>query len=166
MGVGARTVPAQQADDEKAGKHADRRMPAENTSLQQKQTACQKRQVHPFHATSTEVTKRGVHREQFVHGQAFVDAQAVQRSGLDPGVRRLDEAEGLLHAAQQVHAVRRRPMGHLLGKRDQRKSNAQHGRVERIRTDSAIQVLAEYHRECGSTDRQPPRAIGGQGQGQ
>ena len=140
MGVGARTVPAQQADDKQAGEHADRRMPTEHPPLQEKCATGQKGQVDPFHAASAEMAKRRIAGEEFVHGQAFVDAQAVQRSGLSPGVwcGAEVEAEYLLQGAEQVHAVGGRPVRHLLGKGHQHQGETEHRRVERVLAYAAI----------------------------
>ncbi|MNF97447.1 hypothetical protein D3C84_802760 [compost metagenome] len=134
--------------------------------MQQKRAARQKGQVDPFHAAPAELAERRVASEEFVHGQAFVDPQAVQRRGLSPGIRRLveTEPEHLLQTTEQVHAVGRRPVGHLLGKGHHHHGKTEHGRVERVLADAAIQVLAEQQRESGSTDRQPPWAIRGQRQ--
>ncbi|MNY53080.1 hypothetical protein D3C86_1888070 [compost metagenome] len=82
-------------------------MPAEHPSLQQKRAARQKGQVDPFHATPAEPAECRVIGEQFVHGQAVVDPQAVQCGGLSPGIRCLagTETEHLPQATEQVHAM-------------------------------------------------------------
>ncbi|MCY1461437.1 hypothetical protein D9M71_790980 [compost metagenome] len=134
--------------------------------MQQERAPGEKGQVDPFHAMATELTKGRIRREQFIHGQAFVDPQAVQCRGPDPGVRVLACAEHLLHATPQVHAVGGWPMGHLLWKGHHHQGETQHCRVERVAADPAIQVLAQQHRKRRSTDRQPPGTIGWQGQGQ
>ncbi|MNT52614.1 hypothetical protein D3C72_1896470 [compost metagenome] len=163
MGVRARAVPAQQADDEKTAQHPDRGVPSEHPLLQQKRATGKKGQVHPFDAGATDMAKRRIASEELVHGQALVDAQAVQRGGLRPGIRKggiaESEAENALQAFKQAHPVGCWPLGHLLRETHQHQGKTEHRRVERVFTDAAIQVLAEDHREGRCAHCQPPRAI-------
>ncbi|MNI62913.1 hypothetical protein D3C73_1182510 [compost metagenome] len=134
--------------------------------MQQKRATGEVGQAYPFHTATAETPKGRIGREEFVHGQALVDPQAVQCRGPDPGVRALADTEYLLHTTPQVHALGGRPLGHLLRKRHHHQGETEHRRIERIAADPAIQVLAEHHGQRGSTDRQPPGTVGRQGQGQ
>ena len=42
----------------------------------------------------------------------------------------------------------------------------EHGRIERVFADAAVQMLAKQQPRGGRRHRQPPRAIGRQGDGQ
>ncbi len=118
----------------------------------EKRATREKGQVDPLHAAATELTEGRIRREQFIHGQAFVDPQAVQCRGLDPGVRAWPSAEHLLQATQQVHAVGHGQWVICWGKVTITRAKPEHCRVERVAADPAIQVLA-------ATPSQTPAAL-------
>ncbi len=167
MGIGAGTIPEQQAHGEQAGEHAQRRVPGEQPAPEQEQAAEEERQVDPLAAGATEVAEGRVAGEQLVDGQAAVGLQHVEGGGVGPGVRPGSETEEFAEAVGQAEgAVRRGPAGHFQGKRDQRHDVAEHRRVERVLSEAAVQVLAEYQGEEGRHQGQPPGGVGRQGDGQ
>ncbi|MNN26369.1 hypothetical protein D3C81_1398720 [compost metagenome] len=103
--------------------------------------------------------------EQLVHGQAFIDAQAVQYGGLDPSIRRLTCAEHLLIRCRQIQAMSR-PMGHWLREHHHGQGKPEHCRIERVFADAAVHVLAEQQTRSHGRYRQPPGAIRWQGSSQ
>src|SRR5690606_652792 len=98
VGIRAAAIPEQQAHDEQGGKHAHRRVPGDQALVQQVQAAGEKRQVDRLAAGTAEMAEGRVAGVQFIDGQALVDLQRVQGSGLGPAVGQAGNPEDVLDA--------------------------------------------------------------------
>ncbi|MNG06041.1 hypothetical protein D3C84_892610 [compost metagenome] len=71
----------------------------------------------------------------------------------------------MLQAAAQIQQLRAGPLGHVQREGQQNHGIAEHGRVERVLADAAIQLLAKADGTDRGDNRYPPGGVGRQGSG-
>ena len=166
--VGASEIGKQGGESERA-QEGGRHMPGDDALLDEPESADQVAECNPLPALAADVAEGGVAAKYAGYrgvrfGRVQGSAQGVERRRHDDGVE-VARAEDGLEFGGSVGEARRRPLRHELRVGDDQGAESDHGWIERVLAEAAVEMLGNDNGNQHAQYGQPPGRDRRQGEG-